>query len=192
MKKVMDDVGPFSIPEPTGTVYADLVEAIAYQQVSIKAAKTVYERFLHRYRGVTPPADVLIHETPEVLQRDGFSLRKGQYMINIARFFEDHTLKDESFAHLTDQEIIELLTRIKGVGKWTVEMILISSLMRPDVLPILDLGIQQAMQMLYELKSEKKVLYTEMEKVAQPWQPFRTYATLLLWRWKRIQMGLEY
>ena len=192
MKKVMEEVGSFSFPEPRGTVYADLVEAIAYQQVSIKAAKTVYERFLQRYQGVTPPSDILIHEIPEVLRRDGFSLRKGQYMINIARFFEDQGLIDASFSNLPDQEIINLLTRIKGVGVWTVEMILISSLMRPDVFPVLDLGIQQAMQMLYGITSDKKALFAEMEKVAESWQPYRTYATLLLWRWKRIQMGLEY
>ena len=176
---------------PSYAVYGDLLESIVYQQVSIKAAKTVFNRFCALFDGIPAPHVLESQELAHV-RSVGLSGVKARYLINIAEFFNNNQLTNEQFQALTDQDIIDLLTQIKGVGKWTVQMILISSLGRSDVFPDGDLGIQQAMAELYDLKLEAKALRGAMHTIAESWRPYRTYATLLLWRWKRKQMGLDY
>ena len=107
------------------------------------------------------------------------------YVQNIARFFQEKALFTFDWSTMTDAEIIKLLTEIKGVGEWTVQMVLIFELMREDVFPAKDLGIQQAMIGVYELKEEKKHLIKKMNEIAENWKPYRTWATLYLWAWKR-------
>jgi len=98
---------------------------------------------------------------------------------------------DQSWEQLSDSEIIELLTQIKGVGTWTAEMILIFELCRPDVLPVKDLAIQLAMKELYDIKSEKKALIIDMYEIAEAWKPYSTYASLYLWSWCRERAQLK-
>jgi len=184
MKKVVKEVSYLNL-DKSGNVFNELVKAIAYQQISYKAADTIYGRFLKLVGGeFFSPADVLLLDDYE-LRAVGFSRQKAQYSQNIARFFEEKDLFTCDWDKYSDQEILDLLTEIKGVGSWTVEMVLIFELQRPDVFPVKDLGIQQAMQGLYKLKSEKKALNKEMEAIAEAWKPHRTIASLYLWAWKR-------
>ena len=192
MQSVIEEIDPYEFPKPTGMVYEDLIEAIVYQQVSIRAAKTIFERMLHHFNGMVPSPGVILDTPVEVFRGFGFSFQKARYTHNIAAFFNENGYVNEHFVTQTDNEILDSLTRIKGVGTWTVEMILISSLRRPDVFPKADLGIQQAMQELYSLSEEKKTLLNEMDQIASNWEPYRTFASLLLWRWKRKQKGLSY
>lgn len=109
-------------------------------------------------------------------------------MLNVAAFFQEKKLIQQDWPTLSDQEIIDLLTQIKGVGKWTVEMVLIFTLHRTDVLPLADLGIQQAFALLYglDLNQRKKALFQEMHEIAEAWSPYRTYACLYLWQFKDL------
>ena len=184
MKKVVKEVSFLNL-DKSGNVFNELVKAIAYQQISYKAADTIYGRFLKLVGGeFFSPDEVLLLDDSE-LRAVGFSRQKAQYSQNIARFFREKDLFACNWDEYSDQEILDLLTQIKGVGSWTVEMVLIFELQRPDVFPVKDLGIQQAMQGLYKLKSEKRALHKEMEAIAEAWKPYRTIASLYLWAWKR-------
>lgn len=184
MKKVVKEVSFLNL-DKSGNVFNELVKAIAYQQISYKAADTIYGRFLKLVGGeFFSPDEVLLLDDSE-LRAVGFSRQKAQYSQNIARFFREKDLFTCNWDEYSDQEILDLLTQIKGVGSWTVEMVLIFELQRPDVFPVKDLGIQQAMQGLYKLKSEKRALHKEMEAIAEAWKPHRTIASLYLWAWKR-------
>lgn len=190
MKSLLSEVLP-SFPPPHGDVYMDLIEAIVYQQISIKAAKSIFERIKAHFGGFIPPPDEMSLVDHEELRGLGLSNQKARYMHNIGAFFELHQFRHSDFIEMTDSQIIGLLTEIKGVGLWTVQMILIFSLGRPDVFPFADYGVESAMVSLYSLDNEKKkALITEMIEISSGWAPYRTYATLLLWGWKRAQMNL--
>ncbi len=184
MREITKSTTYLELPQ-SGNVYNELVKSIAYQQISYKAADTIYGRFLQLVGGeYFSPEDVLLLEDDE-LRAVGFSRPKVTYVQNIARFFQEKALFTFDWSTMTDAEIIKLLTEIKGVGEWTVQMVLIFELMREDVFPAKDLGIQQAMIGVYELKEEKKHLIKKMNEIAENWKPYRTWATLYLWAWKR-------
>ena len=111
----------------------------------------------------------------------GLSNQKANYFYNIAEYFDSPGNKRIAWKKLSDQTIIERLTSIKGVGEWTVQMILMFTLDRPDVFPVKDLGIQLSMKQFYGIKGEKKKLCEKMEKIAQSWSPYRTMACRYLW-----------
>jgi DNA-3-methyladenine glycosylase II len=162
-----------------------LCASIMSQQLSTKVAKVIYHRFLELYGGEEPtPAQIV--ETPfDTLRAIGLSNAKTQYVLNVARFAIDHQLDDKRLKKMSDQEIIDLLTQIKGVGKWTVEMLLMFTLGREDVFSVDDYGIQVAMKKLYKLDdSNKKELRENMLRLSKKWSPYRTYACLHLWQWK--------
>ena len=185
MREIIKSTTYLELPQ-SGNVYNELVKSIAYQQISYKAADTIYGRFLQLVGGeYFSPEDVLLLGDDE-LKAVGFSRPKVTYVQNIARFFQEKELFTFDWNTLTDKEIIKLLTEIKGVGEWTVQMVLIFELLREDVFPSKDLGIQQAMIGVYKLEEEKKALITKMNEIAQNWQPYRTWATLYLWAWKRV------
>ena len=184
MREITKSTTYLELPQ-SGNVYNELVKSIAYQQISYKAADTIYGRFLQLVGGeYFSPEDVLLLEDDE-LRAVGFSRPKVTYVQNIARFFQEKALFTFDWSTMPDAEIIKLLTEIKGVGEWTVQMVLIFELMREDVFPAKDLGIQQAMIGVYELKEEKKHLIKKMNEIAENWKPYRTWATLYLWAWKR-------
>jgi len=171
----------------SGNVFNELVKNIIYQQISYKVADVIYGRLIEligdeKYK----PSDILALNF-ETLKSVGLSRPKTQYVINICQYFIEEDLLDCKWEEYTDQEIIDKLILIKGVGTWTAEMILIFELNRPDVLPVKDLAIQQAMKSLYKLKSEKKSLFEDMYEIADSWRPYRSYATLYLWSWCRDQ-----
>ncbi len=162
-----------------------LMASIISQQLSTTVAKVIYARFLGLYGDKEPtPADVL-GSSVEELRSIGLSNAKTQYVQNVARFCIEEKLTNKRLQKLGNEELLALLTQIKGVGRWTVEMLLMFSLGREDVFAVDDLGIQQSMCRLYKIDAtDKKAMRVRMLKIAERWAPFRTYACLHLWKWK--------
>ena len=161
-----------------------LIGSIMSQQLNTKVAKILHERFLQLY-DCEPTLQQIIDTPFEKLRSIGLSNAKTNYVHNIAKFCLEKNITDRQLNKMTNDEIIHLLTEIKGVGRWSVEMLLMFSLGREDVFAIDDFGIQQAMIKLYKLdKSDKKLLREKMLKISKKWSPYRTYACIYLWQWK--------
>lgn len=165
-------------------VYLYLCFSIVSQQLSTKVATVIRRRFLDLYPGKPSPEQILA--TPyETLRSIGLSGAKANYVQNVARFALESGMDHKLLGKMSNDEIIEYLTRIKGVGRWTVEMLLMFTLGREDVFAADDLGIQQAMIRLYKLdKTDKKKLRENMLRISEVWSPYRTFACLHLWRHK--------
>jgi DNA-3-methyladenine glycosylase II len=162
-----------------------LMASIMSQQLSTKVARVIYHRFLELYNGKEPNPQQVLDTLPEKLRAIGLSNAKVSYVQNVARFCIDHQITDKKLLAMNNEEIIELLTAIKGVGKWTVEMLLMFTLGREDVFAVDDLGIQQAMTHIYKLDAtDKKAMKEKMLRLSSKWTPYRTYACLHLWAWK--------
>lgn len=162
-----------------------LMASIMGQQLSTKVAKVIYHRFLNLYDGKEPKPEQVLDTAPEVLRSIGLSHAKVQYVKNVAQFCIVEKISDTKLAKMDEDEIVQLLTQIKGVGKWTVEMLMMFTLARQDIFAVDDLGIQQSMIKLYNLgKLDKKQLRGRMLKISGKWSPYRTYACLHLWGWK--------
>lgn len=145
----------------------------------------LYKRFLELYGGVEPTPEQIAATPFEKLRAIGMSNAKTQYVLNVAQFAIDHKLDDKKLKKMSNEEIIALLTQIKGVGRWTVEMLLMFTLGREDVFAVDDYGIQVAMKKIYKLDdTNKKEFKEKMVKVSTKWSPYRTFACLHLWRWK--------
>lgn len=168
-------------------VYAGLIQSIVSQQLSVKAANTIHNRFLSLFPTDYPNAEVLLELNEHDLRSAGLSRQKSTYVQNVAMFFKEHNLFNRNWDLDSDDQIISMLTQIKGVGKWTVQMILMFELGREDVFPVLDLGIQQGIKQVYGLKEDKKELLLRIEEIADPWKPFRSVACLYLWASKDMK-----
>ena len=157
-----------------------LVRAIVYQQLSGKAAATIYKRFKNLFIKNKYPSPIMVMErSHEELRSVGLSNQKASYIHNIANAFYTGAIpKDINI--IGDKEVIECLTTIKGVGPWTAEMFLMFTLNRPDVFPVTDLGIQKGFQLFFQL--DKIPRPDQMIKKAEPWRPYRTLASWYLWR----------
>lgn len=165
-------------------LYSALLESIMSQQLSVKAADTIHGRFLDLFPDRVPDPKLLSKMTDEHLRTAGVSRQKAGYVRNVAAFALQHDLSHAALKKMTDDELIALLTQIKGVGRWTVEMLLMFPLNRPDVFPADDLGIQNAMKMLYNLRGKGRALHKRMFAIAETWRPHRTLACKFLWRWR--------
>ncbi|MBY0346984.1 MAG: DNA-3-methyladenine glycosylase 2 family protein [Hydrotalea flava] len=174
---------PFCL-QPRKPVYLQLCNAIIGQQLSVKVAAVIKSRFLALYPSIPTPADIA--QTPyEQLRSIGLSHAKANYVHNVAQFALINGMEQKQLSKMSDGEVIDYLTQIKGVGRWTVEMLLMFTLGREDVFSADDLGIQQAMQAIYQLPAmDKKARREKLEKIARKWRPYRTYACLHLWHWK--------
>lgn len=162
-----------------------LMASIMSQQLSTKVAKVIFHRFLALYNGKEPKPQQVLDTPFEKLRAIGLSNAKVSYVQNVARFCIEHKITDKKLLQMDNESVIELLTSIKGVGKWTVEMLLMFTLGREDVFAVDDLGIQQAMCKLYKINAaDKKKMKTRMLKISAIWSPYRTYACLHLWNWK--------
>lgn len=168
----------------TDDIYLRLLRAIVFQQLSGKAASTIYQRFLNLFDEAYPQPDELLELTEEELRSCGLSRQKSQYVQNVARYFIDNDLLRQDWTKVPDQQIINQLTAIKGVGQWTAQIILMFGLGRKDIFPTGDLAIQQSMQHLYQLNGKGRQLEKQMIKVAKAWSPYRSVACRYLWRWK--------
>lgn len=165
-------------------VYLALLESIVSQQISTKAADSIFARFLALFPDGYPHPDLLIAKPPEELRSAGLSGQKSLYMQSVAEFARQHPMDNVYFSTMTDEEIVQYLLPIKGVGRWTVEMLLMFVLDRPDVFPIDDLVIRQKMIRAYGLTETGRALYRRLHEIAEPWRPHRTLASRYLWRWK--------
>lgn len=184
LKKLLETVVPYEL-EKRNNICLRLCSSIMSQQLSTKVAQVIYKRFLDLYGGHEPTPVQIVDTKPEVLRSIGLSNAKVNYVQNVARFALEHGMEEDRLHGMSNEEVIEYLTAIKGVGKWTVEMLLMFTLGREDVFAVDDLGIQQAMIRLYKLDTEdKKLLRESMLKISKKWSPYRTYACFYLWRWK--------
>jgi DNA-3-methyladenine glycosylase II len=166
-------------------VYSSLIQSIVSQQLSVKAADTIHKRFLDLFPSKYPYPEFVAALDLEEMRGVGLSYQKANYIKNTANFWEEKGLLNQDWSVLSDDEIIKLLSEIKGVGKWTVQMILMFTLQRQDVLPVDDLGIQQGMYMLYDLDKENiKDLKKQMEATAEAWRPYRSIVSRYIWRYK--------
>jgi len=169
---------------PSRRIYYDLLDSIVSQQLSVKVASVIFNRFCTLFPDNYPHPELVVALEPEQLRSVGLSGQKAGYLQNVAAFFLKNDLENHPWDTMSDAEIIDFLSQIKGVGEWTVQMLLMFTLERPDIFPIDDLGIQQAMIRLYGLTERGKALKKRMVALAEPWQPHRTLASRYLWRWK--------
>lgn len=162
-----------------------LCASIMGQQLSVKVADVIYERFTALYGGKEPTPQQILDSPFEALRGIGLSNAKVGYVKNVAQFEIDFGMDAKKLGKMTNEEVIEYLVVIKGVGRWTVEMLLMFALGREDVFAVDDLGVQNAMAALYKLdKTDKKKLKEDMLRLSKKWSPYRTYACVHLWRWK--------
>lgn len=181
--------GPPRWRAPRGTFQA-LCRSIIYQQLSGKAAGTIYRRFRALYPGRPFPTPAELRATRVArLQRAGLSRQKASYVRDLARKFDDGTIEPRGFRHRSDEELKVELTQIRGVGPWTVDMLLMFTLRRPDVLPVGDLGVQKGFQLLFQLDELPDP--ATMVALAQRWSPWRSLASWYLWRLVEEQRPLR-
>lgn len=183
LKKLIKIHGTFTLNKQKN-LYLYLCYSIMSQQLSTKVAKVIKHRFLDLY-GSEPTAQQIIDTPFEKLRGIGLSNAKVSYVQNVARFEMEKGMDHKKLSKMNNEEVIEYLTEIKGVGRWTVEMLLMFALGREDLFAIDDLGLQQAVIGLYDLKHrKKKIMNAKILKISEQWSPYRTYACLYLWRWK--------
>ncbi len=184
LKKIISAQIPVSLRKRKN-ICVRLCASIMSQQLSTRVAEVIYGRFLDLYDGKEPTPAQILDTRPENLRGIGLSNAKVSYIQNVARFALEQGMEARHLGKMSDEEIINYLTQIKGVGRWTVEMLLMFTLGREDVFAVDDLGIQTAMQKIYAIEtSDKKQLKQQMILRAQKWIPYRTYACMHLWRWK--------
>ena len=179
MKRLIEE---FGTPDFNGVndYFNALSKSIIYQQLSGKAARTIYNRFLALFdnNNLPQPKDVIKIDIP-TLRSIGISQQKSNYISGLAEYFaNDGSTID--FESLSDIEVGDELIQIKGIGQWTVDMFLMFTLYRTDILPVADLGIQKGIKILFNMKNLPSKEY--MIKKSKPWQPYRTVACWYLWR----------
>jgi DNA-3-methyladenine glycosylase II len=183
MAGLIDQIGRLSVNARKrgrpDDAYGTLVRSITGQQLSTKAAATIYGRLTMHYGGRTPTPQEIIDTSPQELRALGLSNAKAAYLRDLAEHIVDGELPLDELGAMPDAKVIETLIAIKGLGRWTIDMFLMFHLGRPDVLPVGDLGIRKAMQIHYGLEDLPSP--SEMERIAEPWRPHRTLASLYLW-----------
>ncbi len=161
-----------------GDAFATLARSIVGQQISVKAADSVWQKFAAALPAVNPAS--VAAQPVEGLRACGLSASKVVYLQDLAVHFEKGTLNPAQWPDLSDDELIEELTKVRGIGRWTAEMFLIFYMMRPDVLPLADLGVQKAMRLHYN--HGRPLGERKLAALNKLWQPWRSVATWYLWR----------
>jgi DNA-3-methyladenine glycosylase II len=165
--------------ERPGDAYGALLRSIVGQQLSTKAASTIYGRMIDIFGGHAPTPRQLLAADPDEIRAAGLSRAKIAYLRDLAQHVEEGTLELDRLDELPDEEVSAQLTAIKGLGQWTADMFLMFHLRRPDVLPVGDQGIRRAVQVQYRMRKPPDP--KRLERVARPWRPHRTLACLFLW-----------
>jgi DNA-3-methyladenine glycosylase II len=181
MRKLIPACGEARL-QSRGDAFTTLARSIVGQQISVKAAQTVWERLLSLFQDSTRPllpSMVLSLDAP-TMRAVGLSARKVEYLCDLAQHFESGAVHVPQWLHMDDESIIEELVAIRGIGRWTAEMFLIFHLMRPDVLPLDDLGLLKGISHNYF--SGEPVSRAEAREVGEAWAPFRSVATWYIWR----------
>jgi DNA-3-methyladenine glycosylase II len=185
MRELIDAHGPLSEvlrrrgrrpDEP----YGALLRSIVGQQLSTKAARSIWERVLQVFDGRVPTPEELLAADPEVVRSAGLSRPKVAFMRSLAEHVIGGELELDRLDELSDEEISAELTAVKGLGQWSADMFLIFHLGRPDVLPVGDLGIRRAAMVSYGLR--KLPSPDRLKRLGRPWRPYRSLASLYLWR----------
>jgi DNA-3-methyladenine glycosylase II len=180
MKRIIETVGPYKIVyrEPDFTT---LARSILYQQVSGAAASTVLRRLMTACgRGGKLVPSRILALGPEGLRPHGVSRQKASYLLDLSARTKARSIDFGRFEAMSDDEVIASLTQIKGIGVWTVHMFLMFALRRPDVLPVGDLGVRNAIQRAYELEAPPSP--AGIAKIGEPWRPYASVASWYLWR----------
>ncbi|HET7698346.1 MAG TPA: DNA-3-methyladenine glycosylase [Vicinamibacterales bacterium] len=160
--------------------FSALVRTITAQQISTKAAATIHGRLVALMPGGVATPEALLSISDEQLRTAGLSRQKSMYLRDLGEKVSSGALPIHSLTQLTDDQVIEAIVTVKGLGRWSAEMFLMFRLHRPDVLPVDDLGIVTAIQRLYRLRKKPKP--DRIRKIAEPWRPYRTVACWYLWR----------
>ena len=164
---------------PPVDAYGMLLRSVVGQQLSVKAAATIYGRVLDLFGGKTPPPEKLLEIEPERLREAGLSGRKVEYVRDLATHVLSGELELDRLDQLGDDEVVDEITAVRGFGVWSAQMFLIFFLERPDVLPTGDLGIRNAVMRAYGLDAPPAP--AELTEIAEPWRPHRTLACIYLW-----------
>lgn len=184
LKKLLNGTEPHQLKKRKN-ICLYLCASIMSQQLSVKVADVIYRRFLTLYGGKAPTPQQIADTPFEVLRGIGLSNAKVNYVKNVALFEIEQGMDARRLGKMDNEEVITYLTAIKGVGRWTVEMLLMFALGREDVFAVDDLGIQNAMIGIYKLdRSDKKKFREDLLRISAKWSPYRTYACVHLWRWK--------
>jgi len=180
LKTLIDHFGVITLKRRRN-YFKSLLRSIIHQQLSGKAARTIENRFLELYNGNRYPTPEEVLKTPaEAIQNVGISRMKTEYIRGLAKIIDDGDIRLEKLSELSNDEVGNVLKEVKGIGQWTVDMFLIFSLNRPDVFPLNDLGIQKGLMLL--LGQQKILSPGSMLSHSKKWKPYRTLASLYLWK----------
>ena len=180
LKTLIDHFGVITLKRRRN-YFKSLLRSIIHQQLSGKAARTIENRFLELYNGNRYPTPEEVLKTPaEAIQNVGISRMKTEYIRGLAKIIDDGDIRLEKLSELSNDEVGNVLKEVKGIGQWTVDMFLIFSLNRPDVFPLNDLGIQKGLMLL--LGRQKILSQESMLSHSNKWKPYRTLASLYLWK----------
>jgi DNA-3-methyladenine glycosylase II len=209
MARIIASVGPFEMRADDEDAFRSLARAIIFQQLSGKAAGTIFGRFVALFSGETlsskevsrsdpawqpmrdgfPAPAAVLAMSEEAMRGAGLSRQKAASVRSLAEHFASGELGNEQFDQWEDEEIIVHLTRVRGIGRWTAEMFLMFHLRRPDVLPVNDVGINRALMRQYALESMPKP--DEVKRLGEPWRPFASVACWYLWRSEDVKLVVE-
>jgi DNA-3-methyladenine glycosylase II len=183
MKRLIDDRGPLDDDARQrgrpADAYGALLRSIVGQQLSTKAARSIYGRLTEQFGGRTPTPQELLDADPEVVRSAGLSRAKVKYIRSLAEHVVSGDLELERLPDMGDEEVAREVTTVKGLGQWTADMFLIFHLGRPDVLPVGDLGVRRAVERAYGLEALPDA--EELERLGERWRPHRSLAALYLW-----------
>jgi DNA-3-methyladenine glycosylase II len=183
LARVIDERGPLDLEARVrgrpADAYGALLRAIVGQQLSVKAARTIYERFIALFDGRTPTPEELLEVHTDTLRAAGLSGAKAKYVRSLAERMISGDLELDRLDELSDERVTAALVAVKGLGQWTADMFLIFHLGRPDVLPVGDLGVRRAVERLYGLEALPSA--AELEALGERWRPYRSLASLYLW-----------
>jgi 3-methyladenine DNA glycosylase/8-oxoguanine DNA glycosylase len=184
LTRAIDAVGPLAM-RAEGRPYPALVQAILYQQLAGPAAASIERRFLALYgdRGEPPTPEQLLATDLDTLRSAGVSRQKAGYLLDLAAKAQAGLI-DDHLAELPDDEVANRVMAVRGIGRWTADMLLIFCLGRPDVLPVGDLGLRNAVKRLYD--HPHLLPPKELEALAEPWRPYRSAATWYCWQWLAV------
>ena len=177
--KIIMQVGDYNV-KITKNRYQSLVEAIISQQLSGSAANSIIKKFRKLYKSKFPKSRDVIKTSDSKLRTTGLSKMKIVYIKELSKKIESKELNMRKISTQSDEQVIEVLTDVKGIGRWTAEMFLIFSLGRLDILPVGDLGLKKGIQSMYSLKELPQK--EQIEQLAESWKPYRTVATWYLWK----------
>ena len=181
MKQVIKTTGVFRPEKRKRDIYGSLLRSVTGQQLSVKAAATIHNRFLDLFPNRNPEPLKVLKLSTEKLRSVGLSGQKSSYVISVAEHALRGELEFKNIINLDDEALIQKLTAIKGIGVWSAQMVMMFALQRPDVFPVGDLGIQISMKSQYGIEESGKSLQNKMHQISEAWRPYRTLACRHLW-----------